>query len=101
IASFFANKCIVIDELKIYLKFGTGDAAQTGVATGILNTLAYSITGAVHQNVRLKKWSVDIVPEFEKENFEFQFLCIGTTRLLHIINVGIKALKLYKKFKTI
>ena len=99
IAGFFAKRCIVVDNISLHLEFGTGDAAQTGIATGVLNTAAYGFVAAVHQNVRLKKWSVDIIPDFKEEKFEFEFLCIGTTRLLHIIGIVIKGLKLYKKFR--
>ena len=98
-AHFFSKRCIVVDNIRLNLAFGTGDAAQTGIATGILNTVAYGTLAVIHQNVRLKKWSVEITPDFQEEKFEFEFLCIGTTHLLHIIGIGIKGLKLYKKFR--
>ncbi len=98
LAEFFSKRCIVVDNIKLRLEFGTGDAAQTGIATGVLNTAVYGFVGIVHQNVRLKKWTVDIIPEFQEEKFELEFLCIGTTRLLHIISIGIKGVKLYRKF---
>lgn len=99
LAEFFSKRCIVVDNITLNVAFGTGDAAQTGVATGILNTVAYGALAVVHHNVTLKKWSVEILPDFGEEKFVLEFLCIGKTRLLHIIGIGIKSLKLYKKFK--
>lgn len=98
--SFAARKCLVVDNLDLKLEFGTGDAAHTGIACGGLNGVAYTAMSAIHHNTTVKKWNILITPDFEREIFSIRFDCIVRTRLLHIINIGIKGLKLYNKFKT-
>ena len=94
---FAAEKCTVIEQLSFKLDFGLGDAAQTGIATGGLNAAVYSLVSVVHHKTVLKEWKIDINPDFQTEKFHAEFLCIARTRLLHIIRMGIKGYKLYRK----
>lgn len=98
-AEFVADRCFYFERLSVKLDFGTGNAAYTGLACGPLNALVYSAIGLIHSKTLLKDWDVMINPDFNSARFDLVFLCIGGTRLVHIIRVGIKGLKLYKKIK--
>lgn len=95
---FIAGKCIIIRKLDIRIDFGCGDAAVTGLSTGGLNALIYGLMAVIHHGTVLKKWDVNINPDFDTEKFELFFDGICTTRPVHIIRMGIKAFKLYRKY---
>ena len=97
--SFAADRCTVVEKLELILEFGTSDAANTGIACGALNGVAYTAMAAIHHNTTVKKWRIEIQPDFEREIFSISFDCIVRTRLLHIINIGTKGIKLYNKFR--
>ncbi|MBP3359703.1 MAG: DUF2953 domain-containing protein [Clostridia bacterium] len=98
-ADFTAKRCVTFEKLRFSLDFGTGDAAATGILTGLVNGAVYTIISVIHHNTTLKSFDVNINPDFEGEKFVFYLLCIAKTRAVHIISMGLKGLKLYKKFK--
>ncbi len=98
-AEYISDKCIIFENLSLAIDFGTGDAAHTGVLTGALNGVVYTALSAIHHNTTVKKWDVKITPDFEREKFDIQYLCIVRVRIMHIISIGIKALGLYRKIK--
>lgn len=98
-AEFTARRCVVFEKLSLSLDFGTGDAAATGILTGLANSAVYTIISVIHHNTMLKSFDVNINPDFEEEKLVFYLLCIAKTRAVHIISMGLKGLKLYKKFK--
>ena len=100
LAEYISQRCIVFENLFLAIDFGTGDAAHTGMLTGALNGAVYTVLSAIHHNTTLKKWDVKITPDFEREKFDIQYLCIVRVRIIHIISIGIKALGLYRKIKT-
>ncbi len=101
LGAYAADKCIVFEQLRFNLDFGTDDAALTGILTGVINGIVYTILSVIHHNTTLKNRDISINPDFEREKFDIRYLCIVKVRLLHIIIIGIKALKLYKKYKKI
>lgn len=96
---FIAGKCIIIRKFDIRIDFGCGDAAVTGLLNGGLNALVYGLMAVIHHGTVLKKWDVNIKPDFNTEKFEMFFDGICTTRPVHIIRMVIKAFKLYRKYK--
>ena len=100
LTEYISDRCIVFDNLFLSIDFGTGDAAHTGVLTGALNGVVYTALSVIHHNTTVRKWDVKIRPDFEREKFDIQYLCIVRVRIIHIISIGIKALGLYRKIKT-
>ena len=98
-AQYVAGKCLVFENLTLSIDFGTGDAAHTGILTGALNGVVYTALSVIHHNTTVKKWDLKINPDFEREKFDIQYLCIVKVSVMHIISIGIKALGLYKKIK--
>ncbi len=98
-AKYVSQRCIKISELNLKIDFGTNDAACTGMITGALNTVCYTVMSTVHHLTLVKRWSIQINPDFEKELFDIDFVCIATTKLWHIIGMGMKGYKLYKILK--
>ena len=79
-------------KIKFYLKYGTGDAPSTGVLYGIIWGLLsnfYTIL-KVYFNADYPK--VEIIPCFEKKEFDFKINGILKLRLVHIINALVKLL---------
>ncbi len=99
LAEYISDRCIVFETLFLSIDFGTGDAAHTGMLTGALNGVVYTALSAIHHNTTVKKWDIKITPDFEREKFDIQYLCIVKLRVIHIISIGIKALGLYRKIK--
>lgn len=99
LAEYTADRCLTFENLSLTIDFGTGDAAHTGVLTGALNGVVYTALSVLHHKTTVKKWDININPDFERENFNIQYLCIVRVRIIHIISIGLKALKLYKKIK--
>lgn len=83
----YLNKKRIHVELKICLKQGTGDAAQTGLICGLLWSAAGILVTTISRYLRVFSKEIRIVPCFDKSIFEVQASCIFHVRLVHIIVV--------------
>ena len=99
IAEFLFKKGILIEDLNFRLDYGWDDAASVGMLYGIINAVAYSIMGFIHNNMTVKRWKIDINPDYENEVFSGEIDCIFKTRLVYISIIGIKGLKVLFKIK--
>lgn len=98
----YLNKKGIHVELKIRLKQGTGDAAQTGLICGLLWTAAGIFITWLSRYLKIFKKGIEISPCFEKSIFEVEASCIFHVRLVHIIVVlkKIFLMKYYMKLKS-
>ncbi len=84
-----------VRQLSCQTKFGTGDAALTGVLTGLVWALLTNFlswfTHQVKQTTSSPQVSVD--PVFADSTFAIEFRCIFEVRLGHIIIAGVTAMR--------
>jgi len=76
---------------KIYwlTSFGLGDAALTGISTGILWSVKNWVLGIITNNKKVKEIYVNIFPNFNSDNIESQFSCIISWNFVYIIIVSL------------
>lgn len=76
---------------KIYwvTNFGLGDAALTGVSTGILWSVKNWVLAIIINNKKVKEIYVNIFPDFNSDNIESQFSCIISWNFVYIITVSL------------
>ena len=86
----YINKKDIHVELKIKLKQGMGDAAQTGLICGLLWAAAGIVISHLSRYLKAFKKVINITPCFEKAVFDVDASCIFHAKLVHIIVVLIK-----------
>lgn len=76
---------------KIYwlTSFGLGDAALTGISTGILWSVKNWILAIITNNKKAKEIYINIFPNFGSDNIESQFSCIISWNFVYIIIVSL------------
>ena len=107
---------IGFEKWKIRIEMGTGNAASTGIAQGMIWAVAGSVYGFLAQyfdfkstkiNKNRQKYTtnfpeIDIIPHYNDTCFEIEAGGIIYTRLVHIIPVVIRLLKITgKREKTV
>ncbi len=91
---------ITIHKLEWNSSFGLGDAAGTGMATGVLWSLKGSIVGILAHYMRLKsKPVIDITPHFLENVVRTNVICIFSFRIGHAILGGLRVVKYWKSAK--
>lgn len=68
-------------------RVGLGDAAETGIATGISYSVLYTLLGVLDKSFDLQKHHVSISPVFTEECFDFEFEGRFKLRLLHCLRL--------------
>lgn len=91
------KKCITVEKLEINSKFGSEDAAFTGMVTGFAYAEIYKLIAFLATIFTLEKPIVIITPVFEdKSVFHIDFKGIIKTKATHIIFTAIKFYTEYK-----
>ena len=95
----FSHDHVEIRDIYIRVKYGTGDAAITGIIYGAI----WSFVGNVYSTL-CRFWKVqfprlELEPIFGGKAFEIEAEGIIKTRLVHIITTAIRSLKIYKNSK--
>jgi hypothetical protein len=93
----YIRKKILLSKLEWETEFGTGDAAITGILSGVLWGIKGNLFTILKRHVRSKKISFNIIPYFDKELFKTYVHCIIQLKIGHAIIASIKALYLYFK----
>jgi hypothetical protein len=91
-------KAVNINKLSWVTEFGTGDAAVTGVATGVVWTLKGGILTILSRYLTLKdkKPELQVIPRFQQGGLYLDLNCIFAIRIGHIIIATIRFV--FKKF---
>lgn len=97
------RKSVLIEKLKLWLEFGVGDAAKTGMLTGCIWSAIYDVIAFVASIVRVTEPEISISPDFEQSTFSAGGECIISARVANlmivVVSIGITYLK-YKKQKS-
>lgn len=83
----YLNRKNIHAELKIKIRQGTGDAAQTGLICGLLWSAAGIFITYISRFLRLSGNDIHVIPCFDKAVFEVEARCIFHVKLVHIIVV--------------
>lgn len=92
------KKCVVANNLEIYIKFGLFDAMQTGIATGLLWALLYNALALVSTVGTVYEHKFDVVPIFDKSGFCSSGKGIFRFRIINIIGVLLRIYITYKRY---
>jgi len=89
----YVGKKITLKAFRLEVDAGTGDAAETGVISGLLWILAGTASSAVLNAFRQAKnfdFLMKVTPYFSEKKLAVKLYCIFDIKLVHIIVVGIK-----------
>lgn len=86
-----------LKELKIHVRLGAEDAAETAVLYGTVSGLVYPAAGTLVTAFHCKHYDVRITPNFNEEELSAQMHMNGSVRLLFIVAAGLYALLRYVK----
>ncbi|HHV95475.1 MAG TPA: DUF2953 domain-containing protein [Clostridiaceae bacterium] len=91
----------LVDRNKIYAKlnikviFGANDAFVTGILGGLVFGIAGCIDSLFSNYFFIEEKNINIQPDFTKNVFELEALCILNVRLVNIIKAGIFFILIY------
>lgn len=94
---FFIRDRLVLEDTKAYVKFGFGDAAVTGIATGAVWSLLYQILAFLSSVGTVKDHEFDVVPVYNERGFCLNINGIISFRMINIIRVVLKVVRTYRK----
>jgi hypothetical protein len=93
-------KCkITLKNLNFNMNFGTGNACQTSILTGILWTFCGVIISFLHQFIKIEKKQMVIKPNYKKKSINLDLYCIFNVRIVYIIVIGFMILTHFTKDK--
>lgn len=95
----FTHNHVEIRDIYIRVKYGTGDAAITGIIYGGIWALVGNIYSTVCRHWKVQFPRLELEPIFGGKAFEVEAEGIIKTRLVHIITTAIRSLKIYKNSK--
>lgn len=91
-------KKIRCEQFEWYTRVGVGDAASTGVLTGVIWGIKTTIVGLFSHYVTLRTTPrMNVVPAFQGQNLDTRFSCILRFRIGNAIIAGIRILFKFKK----
>lgn len=98
-------KKITITKFEWHSSIGVGDAAQTGILSGIGWTIKGTLVGMISHFMRMKTKPIySINPSFQKAMSQTSLVCMFHFRIGHAIVAGLKLLKRWRggkpKFKS-
>lgn len=95
----YAGSRAEVTDIFVRCSFGTGDAAQTGMAYGAIWTLIGNVYAFLCRFVRIEFPQVELAPAYNEKKFEIEAEGIIKMRTVHIILAGLRVLSLYTKHK--
>lgn len=82
-------KSVVFDEIDLYISVGTGDSAATAIKYGKTCQKVYPVIGYICSNNIVRKYDVNVEPDFLANNTEGEFYCDLHLCIRKIINATI------------
>lgn len=93
------KKKVKANEFKVDVTFGMEDAAETGIATGIIWAFIGSVYPVVDTIIDVKDPVINVNPKFNCEYFKFEYKGIYKIRIYKVLYLAVKGLNLFKKYK--
>lgn len=86
------RKYVKIKNVEVKINFGTGEAASTAVSTGVLWPLVCGAVSAISLVAKTDKPTIEITPAFNECFFNYEGMCIISSRLVYITIIALKIL---------
>ena len=83
---------IVIQNISTNIAVADGDAAQTAILYGNVCTVVYTSIGILVNNVKCRKYHINIVPDFQSKESRIDFEVKAHIQLLFLVSSGLTAL---------
>jgi hypothetical protein len=93
----WSKRTFEINKISLKIVFGTDDASQTGIVTGILWSISYSLLSTLKVLMTIKNENIYINPLFDKEYLSVESKCIIGVRPVNIIIMSVLLIIYYKK----
>ncbi|KXG76835.1 DUF2953 domain-containing protein [Thermotalea metallivorans] len=93
----YIRKKIVLESLSWKTEFGIGDAAVTGILSGMLWGIKGTLFAIIQKHIHPKNISFHVVPYFDQEIFQTRIHCIITLKIGYAIIASIKFVHVYWK----
>jgi len=90
-----------ISDISVKSRFGTGDAAKTGMICGAFWALSGNVYAFLCRFFNIEFPDIQLEPLFEQKYFEVEARGIIKIRLVHIITALMRSSKVYDKYKNI
>ncbi|WHH59443.1 DUF2953 domain-containing protein [Petroclostridium sp. X23] len=81
----YTKKRLICEDFIFHFDFGFGDAALTGMASGLIWGACYNTLSIIDNNLVLKQQDIRINPCFNDTIFQIKWYCIFSIRIVHII----------------
>ena len=82
------NNRIIIEKIKLDIIIGLEDASKTGIVSGVIWALLGNLDSFISNNFKVLDKKFFVKPDYTEEALKINFLCIISTRIVHIIVVG-------------
>lgn len=82
-------KSVVFDRIDLHISVGTGDSAATAIKYGQTCQKVFPVFGFICSNNLVKKYDINVEPDFLANNTEAEFFCDMNICLRKIINASI------------
>lgn len=85
---------IVLEQLELSVAVSTGDAAETALLYPKISAGGYTVLSLLDEMITVKRYQVDIVPDFCHSKTRWELRADFSLRAMHILAVGIAILVL-------
>jgi len=92
---YFIKERMVLENTNVSVKFGLGDAAITGIATGAVWTLLYNMLAFLSCIGTVRDHNFEVEPVYNESGFSMDINGIISFRLINIIRVVLKLVRTY------
>lgn len=93
------RKYVRVENARVFVSVGTGDAALTAVAVGAMWALLSGAMSAVGSVSVLDKPKIDVSPEYQNAFFKAEGGCIISSRIVYIIIIAFETKRKLKPKK--
>ena len=91
------RKSLKVENMDFHIKFGLENAAATGIATGAIWSVLYSLTALVAHVGTLKKHYFEVVPVYTEKGLITQGSVSLSIRMINAISLSLRLYLTYRK----
>lgn len=96
-----AKKYAIIKNIEVKYRFGLGDAAVTGIFSGVVYGVVNGFAAFLRNYFKIKNQKLEVLPDFDNKVQEFEAIIEIKIRVIFFVPVLLKILKLFRKKKEV